>query len=386
MILAASLRERAWLPTLVIVVTLVGLVVTVLLAASCGGNDDTSSASGGFASMLGQVPASMVTTEGAVLQYVDMDLAWDRLGLADAPAEDRLDSLAKTTEPETFTVLPRLFDRSAGLVDEARSEIGFSVVDVIREIAVDSAPNVLRIAATSVTASEVDTALRADPVWSDRLGEIESDHGSYFDWSDGDDLAVDIDRVTVMRPVGVGGQVSLLGDDQVTFVRTHTSELMESALAVIDGDGTSAADDDAMSAALDVIGDADVIQLVAVHEPTVVGADGRTTPGELEQRAATTPFVDTYDALVVAELTSGDEIRTEILVIHGDDDAAAANVELVERQLAEGVALTGQPLREILPGTTVTKDGPVVRITMTEPGAFSRAFRALLARDLMTTG
>lgn len=361
------------------------IAVTVLLAASCGGNDDTSTADGGFATMLDQVPAALVTTSGAMLQYVDMDLTWERLGLADATSDERLDSLAKTAEPETFTVLPRLFDNRAALVDEARSEIGFSVVDVTREIAVDDAPDVLRIAATSVPFSDVDSALRADPVWSDRLTEVESDHGGYLDWSDGDDLATDIQRVTVMRPVGVGGQVALLDDDELTFVRTHTSALMETTLAVIDGDGTSAADDDAMSAALDAIGDDDVLQLLAVHEPTVV-VGGRASVDGPEQRVAATPFVDTYDALVVAELTSGDEIRTEILVVHRDDAAAAANVGAIEQQLADGVAMTGQPLREILPGATVTQDGPVVRIVMTEPGAFSRAFRALLARDLMTTG
>lgn len=361
------------------------IAIAVLAAAGCGGSggSDDSSTDGEFASMLDAVPAELITADGALLQYVDMDLVWDRLGLAEAPEAERLAALADTTEVETYSLMPRLFDVRASLVDEARSEIGFSMFDVTREIAVENAPLSLQIDEISASRSDVDDALRSDPIWSDLLVEVDSEHGTYYDWNDGDDAALDLERMSTIRPLGIGGQVSLIGDDDVTFVRTTTSDLMESTLTVMDGDGASATDDAAMSAAIDAIGDDDVVQLVAVHEPTMAGDAGQAGAPQGEANAL---FVNTYDALVIAELRSGADVRTEILVVHEDDGAATANVEPIETQIADALAFSGQPIREILPGATVTQDGPVVRITMTEPGTFRRSFDALMRRDLMIAG
>jgi len=370
------------------------LLAGAATVAACGGGNDGGDGGDPFDQLLDLVPASAITDE-ATLQYVDMDLVWARLGVGADPAQ-RLDNFGRTGRIETYARTPALFREQAVMVDEARAEAGFDVTAIRQEIAVDLPPDELRVAKVAVPPQDVLGALQSDPLWSDRLAEVESDGGTYFDWTAGDDeLAVDPQRRSPMRPLGTGGQLAVAEEGEGSLiVRTKRSATMTATLATVDGDEPSLAEESPFAPALDALGDGEVVQAVGLLGPLRVDAReilGPTAPqaqvDRLEELLAEQPSIQPYGAILLAEVVEDDDYRTELLVVHGRDEAAAANVDPIERQLTDGISSsTQQPLREILPPYSVEQDGDVVRITFVAEteSSFRDPLEALVTRDLLT--
>jgi hypothetical protein len=141
------------------------VVLAVAAVASCGGDDGggTDAGAAGFAAMLADVPATAVEGELPMLSYVDMDLVWASLGVAD-DADDEARMAAFTSAPANgrFIVPPRLFDQQWLNVDRAREEIGFDALAIRRELAVDAPPSELRLVDVAVDAATIETAIAAD--------------------------------------------------------------------------------------------------------------------------------------------------------------------------------------------------------------------------------
>lgn len=368
------------------------LAFLVAAVAACSSGDGDGGGDDAFSELVGRVPATAVADEGAMLQYVDMDLVWNRLGVGDDP-EERLDNLGRTAEVETYAISPLLFESRAALVDEARSEVGFDVTTMRQEIAVDRPPDALRVVRVGVDAGTVESALESDPVWSDELETADADAGSYFDWSGGEEGRPDPSRTTPMRPLGIGGQLAVEPDgDDAVVTRTEDAAAMEAALATADGDAPSVADEGPLAPAFDAVGDGQVVQAVGLPGPLLFdpaqilgGTDDEAAVERIEELLAELPRIQPYEAILLVELVDGDAYRTELLVAYGDEAAAAANVEPIERHLAEGIStLTQQPLSELLPVTGVEQDGVVVRITLEGDGAFNGPFQALITGDVLT--
>jgi hypothetical protein len=340
-----------------------------------------------FEQSLDKMPAMALETEGAMMVYVDMDLAWGRAGIGIDPAE-RLDRVGALVEPPTWTQTPQLFGPYAAQVDEARSEVGFTMFQIEREIAVLAPPNNIMIAETSVTADDVTAAVASDPLWSADLGTVESAGGPYFTWGD-DPAAPHVDRISPMRPLGQGGQLAVIADDAgSTVVRTLEPADMEAVLTTAAGTSSSLLDTDFFGAALAALGKGAVLQTIGVPQPqlfdpavVVLGTEA------IEELLQDVVLVPAYDGLLIAELYDGGVSQTELLFVYGDAANAEASAPAFERALAEGVnTTTMEPLSEIFPGASVSTDGPVVVVTLPSEGAYRIAQRMLFERALFPAG
>jgi hypothetical protein len=365
-------------------VPLVLLAVTPLAACS-GDSDDDDGGADGFGGMLADVPAGALDGDAWTLQYVDMGLVWERLGVGDGTAAEKLEALPQTAKVETFGLVPRLFDQMSMATDDAVQEVGFDVTAVDREIAVDAPPSELRILDVAVGTDVVAEATASDPTWSDRRQEVDAEVGAYFDWTEGDELASDVGRRTPMRPLGIGGQLAVTEQgDGARIVRTKESALVEDALRTAAGDGGSAADEGPLAGITDAL-DGDVVQVIAVDGP-IRAMPATLSPDQLEQLGAGGAFLGTYRAVVVAEQLVDGESSTEVLIVHGSEQAAEANARAVERQLADEDATTmsGVPISEVLGAATVELAGTIVRVAL-EPQRFARALDAIMRGDIFVT-
>jgi hypothetical protein len=340
-----------------------------------------------FEQSLDRLPADALDEESAILYYVDMEQAWQRAGVG-PEVEERLQRAGSLGALPTWTQAPQLFGQYFTQVDEARAEVGFTMLDVDREITVQSPPHSIVIAETRVTPDEVTTAVESDPLWSSELRMVEQPDGTYFEWGE-DPTAQDLARRSPMRPLGQGGQLALVGGDgEATVVRTVDPADMQSVLATVTGAGDSLLDDELFAAALPALTDGVVMQVMAVDQP--IGFDPVAlglTPEEFEQLLAELVLVGPYEGLVIAELFDGEQSLTKVLLVYADTAAAESNSVVVEQAIAEGVdPVTREPLADLLPGSDVSVIGSAVVITLPFEGAYPLAQRMLTQRSLFPSG
>lgn len=344
-----------------------------------------------FEQLVDRVPASALSNPAATLQYVDMELVWQRLGVGDDTAE-RLDNIQRTFEA---AVGLRLFDgRHLLEVEEARAEVGFDITAVEQEIAVELALNEnLRIARVAADRNGVLSALDADPLWSSHLETVQGDAGEYFDWSNGgDDNLPDGSRMTPMRPLGVAGQLAVeSAGDGALVTRTEVPAVMESTLATAAGEEPSIAEDGLLSPAINLLGegDGDVLQAVGMEGPIYFSrpppfADD-AEQNRVEQLVAAQPTIERYVSVLAVEVVDGDLDRRELLVVHRDEESAKANAPAIAEQFATGVSFeTGRPLSESLATQSVEQEGVVVRVLLADHVKFGALVQALQRRDVLT--
>jgi hypothetical protein len=335
-----------------------------------------------FEQALGQLPADALQADGATLQYVDMALAWDRIGGA-SDVDARTEAIGALSALPTWTQAAQLFGAYMMQLDEARAEVGFTFFDIEREIAVLAPPHSTFVAETSVDPETVAAAVRSDPLWSDVLTEVEHPHGGYFQWGD-DPLATDLERRTPMRQLGQGGQLAIVGSDSAaTVVRTLDAADMESVLDTLAG-GESLLADPFVAAALPAIGEGDVYQLLAIPEPTLLDpALVMATPELVERILAETVLLQPYVGTAIVEVDDGGGPVTKVLLVNGSAAGAEANAALAQQALAENADLrTREPLADLLPDAEVSTEDTVVVVTLRFEGAYARAQQMLLSRGL----
>jgi hypothetical protein len=320
------------------------------------------------------------------LYYVDLELAWQRAGIA-ADADERERSAAMA-DLRTWTQFAQLFGSRFLDVEGARAEVGFTMFDIDREITVQSPPHHITIAETHVDPAAVTTAVESDPMWSPDLTVVEHPDGGYFQWGE-DPSSPGVGRFTPMRPLGQGGQLALIGDEgEATVVRTIAAADMEAVLSTMAGRGDSLLDVDMVAAAVDALGEGDVIQATAVAGTIPFDmASLMLTPESFEALLAEMVLLQPYDGVVIVELYDGEQWHTEVLLLHASEEAAGANADLVEQALAESVdPITMEPLADLLPSAEVATAGPVVVVTLPFEGAYPQAQRMLMQRSLFPSG
>jgi hypothetical protein len=368
---------------------LTSLALTATLAATVTVAETTEpddAALSPFERSLERMPANALDSDSAVLYYVDLELAWERAGIG--PDADESERIPAMIELPTWTQYAQLFGPRFNQLEESRAEVGFTMFDIDREITVQSPPENIFIAETQVDPETVAAAVQSDPLWSPELTMIDHPDGGYFQWGE-DPMATEVSRLSPMRPLGQGGQLALIGSDtEATVVRTVAAADMEAVLSTVAGRGDSLLDVDLWATAVDALGDGDVIQVTAVDEAIAFDPLNLTlTPEQVEVLGDTMVLLQPYDGVVIAELYDGEEWRTEVLLVHGAEEAASANADLVEQAIAEGIdPVTQEPLADVLPGAEVATVGPVVVITLPFEGAYPRAQQMLMQRSLFPVG
>lgn len=306
-----------------------------------------------------RVPASALTT-GSTLSYVDLAAVFQRAGVLDGSEQQQTDAIVSALS-EFDLAAPQLFGNRQFQFDEARREVGFTLLDIAQEVTLGSPPNLVTAAAVRhVSPASIDAAVHADPTWSDLLTTVTVDGVSFYDWGD----KLDIKRRTPMRPIGAGGQLLVdagAADGDSVIVRTSRRPMMESALAV-DPEASVWA-----SGPLASVWD---------HLPpgALVGAFGSIS--QLSPGAAPTP------ALAVLTL-DGADVHAELLIPFESGAKAESAAAVIKAWLTEGKSFTTRgPIADLLPGATVSVDGTVVRLASPAPRAFGRFRDILVVRDL----
>jgi hypothetical protein len=370
-------------------VLLTSVALATALVATTGAATIPTDPGGGaptaFARSLDRVPAAALDADGAMVTYVDMDLAWDRAGIGSDP-DERLDRISALFDPATWTQTPQLFGPSAMRVDEARAEVGFTTFDIAREIAVLAPPRSITIAETPVPPEDIAAAVESDPVWSADATTVETPDGDYYQWGD-DPIAPNADRITPMRPLGQGGQLAVVADGAGSVV-ARTLEGADTVLATMAGGQDSLLDTDLFATAVAALGKGAVLQAVGLpgaqpFDPAVIVLSTES----IDQLLDDVVLVPRYDGLLLAEVYDGERSQTELVFAYGDAADADESVRVFERALAESVnTTTMEPLADVFPDATVRADGSVVVVTLPSEGAYRIAQRMLFERSLFPAG
>jgi hypothetical protein len=186
----------------------------------------------------------------------------------------------------------------------------------------------------TVGGGEIDAAVRADPVWSPDL-RIDGDGDTVsYDWNlDRPPYSQDMMRSSPMRPLGVGGQMSVTtAGDGVHVLRTLDPEVMQ---AVDSGTGGSALTAGPYAPALQLLPAGRLVQLYGSSGFQMPHADGPTDIA-----------VDPYLAVVVAVSVDADGLRTDSYFVYADDATARANLDAITESARNGQpgdAAAGEP-------------------------------------------
>jgi hypothetical protein len=355
------------------------LASVVAMSSPVSATSEPPATSNGFTDLLTMVPADAVSADGVMMTYTDMTLLWERVGAGPDEAS-RLDALGELAVRETFAIPPQLFENRLAQVDEAREEVGFSALEIDRELAVMAPPHNIFVDVTSVTPDTIDAAIESNPVWSERLTRVDTDHGSYVDWGDG--LEIDPSTTSPFRPLGQAGQLAILGDP-ATVVRTLDAADAEAALAAAAGAGESAAATDVLGPIADVLTDDVVMQAMIQPGPNPFAPPPNASAEQLAAMMDQMVLVQPYLGIAVVEIADEDGSRVEVILVNPDEDSAVTSAATVEDALASGIdTATQQPLADVLPGASVTVDGMTIRVVLPEAGSFALAIQMLQRRAL----
>ena len=355
-------------------------------AASATAPTPTPAGGGGgtaFASALAELPATMLSADGAVLYYTDRALGWERLGVGRDTAE-RLDAIGRTFEVATYSQPPVLFAPRPRSRPQSRGDRFHRARHRARGVRA-------RATAAGRRRRHDGHARRRSHRAHDRPGVVRrADRGrrcdgAFYSWG-GDDTEVHVDRRSPLRPLGQSGHLAVGGTDQATVVQTLTADDMQAALAAADGSAAERARHRSVRRGDAMLDDADgtVLQAIGVPGTTLFMPPLDASADTIEQLLASLPQLVPYVSILVVEVVDPDgNPRTEIEVTHSDDASAAANAEAMAAWLADGTdSVSGRPLAELLPGATVEAVGPVIRVVVDGPGHYPTATDMLLNRAL----
>lgn len=350
-----------------------------------------SDAADAFSQALSRLPATALDADGAVLQYADLDLAWERAGVGEE-VDERLEHQLVLSEMDTFTQPAQLFGQMAAMTEEARAEVGFTYFDIRREIAVLAPPRNVIFAETTVSAEQVVAAVRSDPVWAEELVDVDTPAGGYFVW-DRDPLEMVLERRSPLRPLGQGGALAVIGDTDPTVVRAIFPADVEQVLTTSAGRSASLLEEGPINDAITAIpAGGDVVQVIAlgapiIFDPSGVLLDPALPVDSIEDALAAITVLAPYRSLVIVERWDGERSIADVLLVHDDEQSAADNADVVEEWLRSGVDLrTGRPVAELLPNAEVTVDGVVLRVETPAPRAYAVAQRMVFDRSLLPVG
>lgn len=328
------------------------IVLAGLAAAACGvdGTAVRRSASGAerLAGMLGRLPA----VEGAD-GYVVVNLhavAREAGGLslpdpADTGAvNDYRRRLNAEADPGLFVAPTQVTGTRARTMSQWEDELGFHLLDVDADGVAGLPPEQVEVVEGSIDPAAVEDAVRADPVWSDLLEEVE--HGGSTYWSWGEAGGADVSRITPAREVGESRRLAA-EDGAVAWTRTDTA--MEATLDAWHGDGPSLAEDEdlaELAAALD--GEGCHSAFLSTDETAYAGAgDG--------------PALPRYDAFATGVARDEDGTALVVAFRYTDTDGAQAGAAALGRVVGGGrSAVEDADWSDLLADAEVRADGRVV--------------------------
>ncbi len=234
--------------------------------------------------------------------------------------------------------VPQLFQRPDA-TDDAREELGFSLLDAHQTLEAGQLPETVVVVAGRI---DPDAVRKAATTFEPFAADVEVDKSDGFTvYRFGEELRVDPAKRTPLRPLGQGGRLTVR-DGLALWVSTNA--LVDRAVVAAAG-GPSAADLPEVAAVASALDDAGVYSCYLVGPEKFAGSGGLV------------PW--RYAGVGVAQ--QGAERRFVVVLAHADADAARANAEALARTVAEGASLvTAAPWSERLSEVDIGIKGTAV--------------------------
>ncbi len=358
------------------------LLAALLLAAACSSTAEETASPDGLISLLESVPDTPETRSHLVLNdHVEAgrqgSIVRPPLVAGAAEAVTYLSDL--TSEGRTgLAVVLDFYGPHVAAVEEWRTELGFSILNVDRDAFAGIPPRRIRIIDGSLDGGDVDRAVRGDPNYRDRLEVAEREGVNYYTW--GAEAAADLARRSAARPVGRGGQLAVV-DGRVIW--TFNEAEMVSALDAHAGRSPSLADYEefrllvasleAAGAYSAVLSDAppaaqDVVRLASGRRPAAAA--------EAQRMLEEAGFLLPYTAFALGAALGEDGLpRAVVVLVHTDESTARENAVRFESIIEEGTSLfTGRPWSDTATVESATANGRVMvaRLPTPAPSFFLR--------------
>jgi hypothetical protein len=370
---------------------LAGMVLLSLIGSGCGGDGDEASG-GTWISLLERIPAGEETLAYVMLN--DFAAARELAGVT-VPGADATDDQLKeyllalstgpVSDPDTVPVTrsPAMaasidtFGQGLPILDEWRTQLGITVLDVDRSALAGYPPNELIVWEGDIDPDRVEAAVTSDPDWSGDLETIETAGGSYYLWG-GDPIRVDTSRTSTVRPLGRGG--CLHASDGVAL-RTISDGTMEAALAVSE-DAPTLADFEPLRLIADALDEQNTYGAYLTIDPGQYIPDPSVMIEGAEEQTTLLPYLALGTGPGVDE---AGEAYMVLVLVHEDADTAAANVALLGEIVATGVSVSGTPWSELLTVRSIETDGPLL-VAVLETGTRANIwYRIVFMRDTLLT-
>lgn len=302
-----------------------------------------------------------------------------------------LSALTTQTSPPIL-VLPVGFGDRAFEIEAWKEQFGFSFLDVDRDVLAGQPPDELFAVQGAFAPGAIDSAVKADPVWSDDLTEAEHDGEPYFLWSD--PMVSAFDKASGPRPLGRGGALAVVGDE--TVFRSVNPEVVTNALDGVAGTSTTLADNKAFASIARSLETHSVHSALLSNEPVLVnplyvfgGLSGaQPTVEEMEERLNAIPKLPLYLAFGVGQALDDDTGGLLVVSFAMLDPASAeAMLDAFTVIVEQGESFqTNSPWSERLVIKETQAEGNIATIVM-ETENPRIGFNAFLTRDsLFVTG
>ncbi|GAB3429668.1 hypothetical protein [Flindersiella endophytica] len=310
-----------------------GAAVIVLAVSGCGVLGGGGGETGSLESMLGQVPDNA----GNRTSLIYGSLA--RLRGDAPPAKDDeadLKALMKKSNGTFVIAEPAQNYILAGFSKEA----GFGLRDIDYSVQAGQPPNVLSVFGGRFDTGKVDTTLTKNASFAKETKTGE--HAGVKTYSVGKNGTLDMRAQSALRPVGNALRIGVTGE-QIWL--TSKDQLLNGALDVADGDGTSLADDDRYVEVAKAVDEAKAFNAIVLGDPRSLTADAagmlgdRATP---EQAAALQKQIDAGKlGLAPWQVAAVADAPGELVIAlsHADEAAAKDNEKRLRTVIEQGTSL-----------------------------------------------
>jgi len=261
--------------------------------------------------------------------------------------------------------------------DPLADELGIGLGQVRMGVSAGVPPDMTELLIGDVDPAAVETAVAADPYWSEQQEKVESNGETFFSW--GGDNEIQAQGRSPIRKLGIGGRLWVT-DGIAAF--TRSTPVMEALLAGCSGAEATLADDDAYGGIAERLDTFDgafrVVLTDQVREPGDAGA-GAGSSGTAAEADDTAPL----EGVTAYGFASGpsddpDQARTLLVLASGSEAAATANAEAFADRVENGTSsATGQPWSDLLRVERIGADGPFVVVELRADNA------QVLETDLM---
>jgi len=331
---------------------------TATAAGGCSPTDPTTD----LESILAFVPDTAANRE--YVTVADLQAFLDDQG-KELPGDFRE---IRFVDPVTlFTPTPLLQDALSQAnedEDPLADEFGIGLGQIRMGVSAGLAPDVTELLIGDVDPAAVETAVAADPFWSEQQETVESNGETFYSW--GGDNEVQVKGGSPIRKLGIGGRLWVT-DGIAAY--TRSTPVMEALLAGCSGAEATLADDDAYAGMAQRLDDFDgafrVVLTDQVREPGAAGAPEGSS-GTAAEADDTAPLegVTAY-GFASGPSSEPDQARIRLVLASGSDAEATANADaFVERVESGTSATTSQPWSDLLRVERIEADGPFVVVEL----------------------